>query len=120
MKKLGIGVIAAALLLTGCAASGNATACGLYESAYNQVADSVAGDYEPDFVQAQVALLPDRLSEAFDKASGDVAVEMQSSLEMAQVMSSSEDAGVAFFMSVESVADACSADGAAIDVHELK
>jgi ABC-type phosphate transport system substrate-binding protein len=113
--------------LTGCAESPNATACKLYEDAYNQVADSVklknAGALTSADVTAQVDALPSRISDAFSKASGDVAVKIRDSRSLAAGMvadPSNQDTGVAFFMSAPDVAKACSDAGAAITLDKSK
>jgi protein involved in sex pheromone biosynthesis len=119
-------VIASVLLLSGCAGSSNATACALYADSYNQMADitklKIAGDagVTTDMVKAETALVPARIQDAFDKATGDVAVKIRASHEAALIMRTSDDAGVAYFMTTGAVQAACAADGAAIDLHSMK
>lgn len=124
-------VVVAGLLIGGGVAmfhpaSSNVTACKLYEDAYNQMADAVrakinGGSATNDLVRAETTLMPGRIQDAFDKATGDVAIKIRSSSEMATAFASdqSQDIGVAFFTSTAEVADACKADGAAIELHKM-
>lgn len=127
MNKLAAFVAASALavVLTSCSVSANSTACKLYEDAYNQMADAVRmvgeGVLERESAIAANDLVPARIADAYEKANGDVAVAMRSSLELAEANAAlnTEDAGVAWFMSTTEVADACAADGAPITFNEM-
>jgi len=121
-------VVALALLIGGATLlrgpSENLTACKLYEDGYNQLADATRhkldGTGSTDEVRDQFARLPGRIMDAQRVAEGDVAVEMRSSWELAQAYlgnPNSEDIGTAFFLSTTHVSKACSAGGAAIDLH---
>ncbi|MGO7983530.1 hypothetical protein ACC691_37415, partial [Rhizobium johnstonii] len=97
-------------MLTGCAGSSNSTACKLYEDDFNKLADTVKlvndGALTTDDARAQSDLIPSRMADAYDKATGDVAVEMRSSLELATARASNpsdEDTGVAWLMSTDEV-----------------
>jgi predicted nucleotide-binding protein (sugar kinase/HSP70/actin superfamily) len=112
--------------LTACAGSANDTACKLYADGYNKMADLVkAKNAKTDGVTTEQVvaasdMLPSRIKDAFDRATGDVAVEMKSSLEMANAMKAdpySSDTGTAFFLTTKQVEKACVADGAGIKLH---
>lgn len=122
-----IGVVVAIVFLAR-PASGNATACDLYESAYNHIADTArsvnnGGGATRDDAIAEINSAPSRFKNASDRAEGKVAVAMSDTLEYINAYSadhSSADAGTAFFISAQMVKDACAADGAPIDLHKLK
>lgn len=113
----------AAIALTGCAASPNATACKLYENGYNQLMDAVRNKEPAATVRAENAALPSRVSDAFDKATGDVAVAIGDSKALASQMVANpgnSDTGTAFFMQAKAVVKACSAAGAGITLHSTE
>lgn len=127
-------VVAAALVVGGIAlfrpASGNSTACGLYEDAYNKMADSVRlkddAGLSVDYIKAQLSLAPGRIQRALDKAEGKVAVEMTHSEEYVTGFAAAsaagentQDVGTAFFLSATAVSDSCGADGAQIKLNEF-
>ncbi|SDP74216.1 hypothetical protein SAMN04487914_13252 [Arthrobacter sp. ok909] len=113
----GAAVLAIALVACG-GASKNATACKLYEDGYNQLADSVRLNLGADIVKSDRNMLPSRIKDALDKAEGDVAVAIRESKELAPGLASGDsDAGTAFFMTTDTVAEKCKADGAPIELH---
>ena len=120
--SLALAVVGVALVaLTGCADSANSTACKLYEDAYNRVTDAVREKQPAEYVKAQSSALPSRIADAFDKASGDVAVALRDSRDLAEGMIADigdDDTGTAFFLQAQDVAKACSAAGASISLHE--
>lgn len=116
------GAAALAFSLVACGgASKNATACKLYEDGYNQLADSVRLKLGADAVKADRDMLPSRIKDAMDKAEGDVAVAIRQSKELVRGLAAGDsDAGTAFFMSTDTVAAKCKADGVAIDLHPTR
>jgi hypothetical protein len=112
-----------AVALTGCADSANATACKLYESGYNQLVDSVRDKQAPDVVRAESDALPSRVADAFAKASGDVAVALADSKNLAAQMIANpgnQDTGAAFFIQAADVQKACEKAGASISLHKTR
>lgn len=101
--------------------SQNATACKLFENGYNQLTDAVRLKLGRDALIEATDMLPFRMKDAADKAEGDVYVAIRDTREFyAARQGGSNDAGVAFFMSTEIVAEKCQADGVTIDLHEMK
>lgn len=116
----GAAVLAFSLVACG-GASKNATACKLYEDGYNQLADSVRLKLGVDAVKSDRDMLPSRIKDAMDKAEGDVAIAIRQSRELAPGLASgNSDAGTAFFMTTDAVAAKCKADGAPIDLHQMR
>lgn len=116
------GAAALAFALVACGgASKNATACKLYEDGYNRLADSVRLKLGVDAVKADRDMLPSRIKDAMDKAEGDVAIAIRQSKELAPGLASgNSDAGTAFFMTTDGVAEKCKADGVPIDLHATR
>jgi hypothetical protein len=107
--------------------SKNETACKLFEDGYNQYADALRlaftdGPLAKDAIIAAHDMLPSRIKDAEDKAEGDVAVAIRQTRELAPTpgIFSSDDTDLAFFMSTDIVAQKCKADGATIDLRELR
>lgn len=126
-RWVAVPLLVAPLALTGCAGSANAAACKLYEDAYNQLADAarMKGDglVEASYVQAQLDMLPSRFQDAFDKATGDVAVAMRTSVESAAAANAvpdNADVGIGSMMDMTTVQEACAADGASIVFNDMK
>ena len=121
-----VGAAAGALLLSACASSENSAACTAYEAAYNELADTIrtvnAGEGETADALAAAKALPDGIEIAAAAATGEVAREMQASLEAARTITddTTGDAALAYFLTAPRVAEACAADGAAIELHETE
>lgn len=100
--------------------SKNATACKLFEDGYNQLTDAVRLKLGRDALIEATDMLPSRMKDAQDKAEGDVYVAIRDTREYhAASRGGSNDAGVAFFMSAERVAQKCQADAVTIDLRKM-
>lgn len=87
--------------------SKNATACKLFEDGYNQLADALRAKVSSAAITAH-DMLPSRIKDAEDQAEGDVAVALRDARELAPRLGwSSDDAGLAFFMSTHTVVQKC-------------
>lgn len=125
---IGISVMVGAGSVTPAAqTSKNETACKLFEDGVNQLTDAYQlaltdGPLAKDAIIAAHDMLPSRIKDAEDKADGDVAVAIRQARELAPTpgIFSHDDTDLAFFMSKDIVAEKCRADGATIDLHEIK
>lgn len=100
--------------------SKNSTACKLFEDGYNPLTDAVRLKLSKDSLTAARDKLPSRIKNAEERASGNVAVALRDTREFAAGPGSSDDVGVAFFMSAETIAWKCEADGVTIDLHKME
>jgi hypothetical protein len=101
--------------------SKNETACKIFEDGYNQLMDAVRLKLGRDALIEATDMLPFRMMDAEDKAEGEVYVALRDTREFYVArQGGSNDAGVAFFMSKNIVAEKCEADGVIIDLHEMK
>ncbi|MCQ6273296.1 hypothetical protein M8J71_22895 [Pseudarthrobacter sp. R1] len=124
---IGISVMVGAGSVTPAAqTSKNETACKLFEDGVNQLTDALQlafteGPRVKDAIIAAHDMLPSRIKDAEDKAEGDVAVAIRQARELAPTpgIFSTDDTDLAFFMSKQTVADKCQADGVTIDIHKL-
>jgi hypothetical protein len=115
------GAVLLAVSIASCGGgSKHTTACKLFEDGYNKVTDSVRSKLSYETIMAEHDMLPYRIPDAEEKTEGDVAVALRDARELAPGLGSgNQDAGVAFFMSADTVGQKCKADGAAIDLHAM-
>lgn len=124
---IGISVMVGAGSVTPAAqTSKNETACKLFEDGVNQLRDALQlalteGPRAKNAILAAHDMLPSRIKDAEDKAEGNVAVAIRQARELAPTpgIFTADDTDIAFFMSTDTVAEKCKADGAAIDIHKL-
>lgn len=117
-----ISVIGVLVLLSGCAPSGNATACGSYAAAYNELADAVAAGEDRDGLLQIMDDMDLAIDKALLTATGEVRVQITASRDavILVVPTDTGEAGINFFYSTTRVASACSDSGNPINLHDLK
>lgn len=135
MNRLGRGVAAVAVValavgLSGCgggASEAEDTACKLFVAAENDVTEAInlwKADGSPeggsDLARQRGAERTSRVTEAAERATGDLAVEMSEAVRLAELSDAtgSEDAGVAYLLQVQTVIETCQELGADIEVTE--
>jgi len=125
-RSIAVAVVLVATL-TGCAGeSVNADACDRYEYAFNDAEQTFRDvlDGDGDSYDAQLAEKTriDLIRKAEAEAEGDVREAMAESLEYAEALAAdpdNDDAGTAFYLQYNDVAESCADDGADIELRTV-
>ncbi|MFD6093956.1 hypothetical protein ACFWGN_17720 [Oerskovia sp. NPDC060338] len=132
MKRLSIPVVAIGLVLalSGCsnASAEDETACLLFADANNRLNREInlwLADGRPadgrDAAKAEGLLLPGRVAEAAERATGELAILLRDAADysMLNADGQNEDAGVAYLLTETSIYDKCEELGIGLEIVEM-